>query len=144
MAGVTAEDRTVRERERLLLRSFGAESGAWDTAADAASEEGLEAAILTWFQTLLGEDAPNGATLAEARVAWLAVDGPSHWANRFLAADLPPALVSALRDAWPRLTPREMPLGMPEQPLQGVSMLSRASRRLRRGGIRRSRPAPAR
>lgn len=144
MAGVTAEDRTIRERDGLLLRSFGVESGAGDFASDAASEEGLEAAILAWFQTLLGDDAPTGSTLTEARVAWLAVDGPNLWAHRFLAADLPPALVSALREAWPRLSPRETPLAMPEQPLHGASMLSRVSRHLRRAGTRRSRPAPAR
>ncbi|MEQ8696306.1 MAG: hypothetical protein RLT05_07070 [Bauldia litoralis] len=144
MAGVTAEDRTIRERDGVLLQSFGAESGAWDFVTDAALEEGLEAAILAWFQTLLGDDAPAGSTLAEARVAWLAVDGPNLWAHRFLAADIPPALVSALREAWPRLSPREAPLAMPEQPLHGESMLSRASQRLRRAGIRRSRPAPAR
>lgn len=139
MAGLTVDERAITERDRATLRSFGAEGCAWDLTQDG----GIEAAIVTWFRALLGDE-EAGVSLAHARVAWLSVDGPDRWAERFLTANPPPALVSALHEALPRLTPREVPMAMPEQPLHGDSIFSRANRRVKRAGIRRARGVPAR
>lgn len=137
MAGVTVERAALTESDRTILRAFGVDEPA------AAPDGDLHTAIAAWFRDVLGPVAETENVLAKARAAWLAAGGPQRWAGAFLAPEPPPALVEALREAWPHFTPHAVPMEMPDQPLHTPRPRLRLRDRLARPA-RRARTAPVR